>query len=466
MKRLLKAIFWIQVVINLIGALGPEISFDALWYHLPIARLIAERGWWGVIPGGLLYTSGAPRLLDFVYGGLLGVGSWMGMESPEVLAKILHLVFGLASAGMIYKLARRYLKELSAWMAVVLWYSNLVVGWQSMVAYVDLARTFFVLGGIWYLLEWLEKGKKRAWMMAGLMLGISYSVKIISGLDVVFIALLLLVKYSKKEWRRIVGYGLIVGLFGLAWGMVNIESGYHFLYPFYGLNTYLSVSFPLRYTHILSPLYVFWHPSFRTGPFVLIALLLGWRARKKKLSSEFLILTVAMFLSWWYAPANLMKGNGRYFLPVLAMLSVWGARSYEVLQKNSSKIILYIVVISGLFGVSYRGYANLKFVPFLIGRESKAEFLAENLNFAYGDWYDVDGEVEKIVGESEYLVVGIHNTYYLPGNYYHESFADASKCYRYIVMKGDVMVSHEWENIYESKETGILYRDKACEVLK
>ncbi|MDP1743838.1 MAG: hypothetical protein Q8L51_03545 [Candidatus Amesbacteria bacterium] len=31
----------IQALINLIGALGPELGFDALWYHLPIPQNLA-----------------------------------------------------------------------------------------------------------------------------------------------------------------------------------------------------------------------------------------------------------------------------------------------------------------------------------------------------------------------------------------------------------------------------------------
>ncbi len=32
----------IQVIINLIGALGPELGFDALWYHLTIPKIYFE----------------------------------------------------------------------------------------------------------------------------------------------------------------------------------------------------------------------------------------------------------------------------------------------------------------------------------------------------------------------------------------------------------------------------------------
>src|SRR6266498_1093258 len=36
---LLAFLLSVQIVINFIGVLGPEISFDALWYHLTLPKL-------------------------------------------------------------------------------------------------------------------------------------------------------------------------------------------------------------------------------------------------------------------------------------------------------------------------------------------------------------------------------------------------------------------------------------------
>ena len=33
----------IQALINLVGALGPELSFDSLWYHLTLPKLYLEQ---------------------------------------------------------------------------------------------------------------------------------------------------------------------------------------------------------------------------------------------------------------------------------------------------------------------------------------------------------------------------------------------------------------------------------------
>src|SRR5579871_647230 len=52
-ELLLLTLFGLQVLVNLIGALGPELAFDALWYHLTIPKLFLAFHRIGYIPGGL-----------------------------------------------------------------------------------------------------------------------------------------------------------------------------------------------------------------------------------------------------------------------------------------------------------------------------------------------------------------------------------------------------------------------------
>ncbi|KKU67913.1 MAG: Dolichyl-phosphate-mannose-protein mannosyltransferase protein [Candidatus Amesbacteria bacterium GW2011_GWA1_47_20] len=119
-----------QAGVNLVGAMGPERGFDALWYHLPIPKIWLEAHKIFFI-GGNLYYSAMPKLVDMLY---------VWGETP---AKLMHLVFGLLSTAVTYKLARKWLEQKWALLAAVIFYSNLVVGWQSITAYIDLGRTFF-----------------------------------------------------------------------------------------------------------------------------------------------------------------------------------------------------------------------------------------------------------------------------------------------------------------------------------
>src|SRR3989338_3904711 len=133
MKKWLKILLIIQILVNLVGALGPELGFDALWYHLTEAKLFLQNHSIDPIPGNLLYWSGLPRLAEIIYMYLPG--------------KLVHWGAGILAAYFIYRL--------SGAGAALLWYSTLLVGWLSTSAYVDLLAVAMLLGALLF-----RKGKR------------------------------------------------------------------------------------------------------------------------------------------------------------------------------------------------------------------------------------------------------------------------------------------------------------------
>src|SRR3989338_42263 len=127
---LLLSLLIIQSLINLIGTLGPELGFDALWYHLTLPKLYIQNHSVLHIPGSLLYYSNMPKLTEMLYTSTFFFGN-------EILAKLIHFSFGLLSCLALYFLSRKFFDRQIAIITVVIFYSNLVVGWQSITAYVD-----------------------------------------------------------------------------------------------------------------------------------------------------------------------------------------------------------------------------------------------------------------------------------------------------------------------------------------
>jgi len=54
----------LQAFVNIIGVFGPELAFDALWYHLTLPKLYLVHHSIFFIPGGLLYYSGMPKIAE------------------------------------------------------------------------------------------------------------------------------------------------------------------------------------------------------------------------------------------------------------------------------------------------------------------------------------------------------------------------------------------------------------------
>ena len=182
-----------QSLVNFVGVLGPEISFDSLWYHLTLPKLYLINHAIFHIPGNLLYYSDMSKLMEMLYVGGLSFDG-------ETITKFTHFLFVLLVLVLIYKISRKFLSQKFSLLAVVIFYSSLVVGWESITAYVDLGRTFFELLAFWGFLTWYEKKSLKWIVISGLMLGLAIATKIVAVSSIViFFALFLYSGYLKKE---------------------------------------------------------------------------------------------------------------------------------------------------------------------------------------------------------------------------------------------------------------------------
>lgn len=257
LDRLFLVLLIIQALINLIGALGPELGFDALWYHLTEAKLFRASGSIAPIPGNLLYWSGLPRLGEMIYMFLLG--------------KLVHWAAGLLGAYFIYRL--------SGWGQALLWYSTLLVGWLSTTAYVDLIAAAFLLGA------YLYRRCRRA-----LFLILAGAVKLN--------ALVYNLAITLIPWAAL-GY--------LPFMLINWKATGNPVYPFGAGFGFENEWWLNGFWYWLSrPLRLFFDPAYRVSPIMLILFLLA----RKKLPLAFLL--------WFLLPGT---DFGRFALFPLALLA-------------------------------------------------------------------------------------------------------------------------------------------------
>lgn len=371
MKKLWLALLLIQALVNLIGALGPELGFDALWYHLTESKLFLSRHSLAPISGNLLYWSGFPRLMEIIYA-----------VTP---AKLTHFAFGLGSAWLVYRLGGTA--------AALLFYSTLLVGWLSTTAYVDLALTFFILAAITVKRYW----QKIVWLsLAGAtkLTAIPISV-VITGFPWAVLGTL---PFWIINWR---GTGNPFYPFG-----ANLAPVHEWFYG--GFWFWLS-----------RPLHLFFDPAFRIGPIILILAIL----------SRFKLLrfyTFALFIVWFLGPGT---DTGRFALPLLALLSISAA-------SHKSRLAVILILLHATLGIIGRTYANAKYLPVILGRQTQAQFLTRHLNFDFGDFYDTDGWfAANIKSTDRVLVYGLHNLYYVNFPFDHESWAKPGTYYTHVLSR-------------------------------
>ncbi|MBM3209129.1 hypothetical protein FJZ40_02450 [Candidatus Shapirobacteria bacterium] len=447
------------MAVNLVGALGPELSFDALFYHLTLPKIYLSQGRIFPLLGGLFYASEMPRLTEMLYAIALTFGN-------EIWAKLIHFSFGILVAGALFRLIRRYFSVRTAILGVLIFYSSLVVGWQSTTAYIDLARTFFELLALDYFLRWFynakwpEKEKISDLVTSALMLGLAASTKIFALGSLGIFGILILLKKQKKFMRYVTCYMFFAVLIVLPWPILTFRATGNPIYPI-GAGILDPTHEITRFS--LSRFVIdFWNFFQRSAdplsPVFLVLLplsIFGLKGQKPVVKTVALYCLLA-YAVWYFIPRT---GGGRYGLPYLPAFSFLAASSFSVRwPKIIRRAALASVLLFACFSLVYRLGANLKYLPYVLGRETKAEFLKSNLNFSVGNFYDIDGWFAQNIRQDDLvLIYGIHNLYYVNFPFIHESCAKHGTRFTYILVQNMDLPERFGTRrlVYENNTTGV-----------
>lgn len=456
---LLLIILFLQGIFNLIGALGPELSFDALWYHLTLAKLYVAEHRVFHLPGGLLYYSAMPRSGEMLYTAVL-------IFKDEILAKLIHWGFGILSAIALFKLLRSYLNDKFSFLGTTIFYTLLVVGWQSTTAYVDLTRTFFELLALTYCLRWLKE--KGSWLeKSGLMMGLSLCTKHLS-LESLVIFLFLIFVFSRDRVRNSLKFlGISLGTV-LPWYLLAFLNTGNPLYPlfsgwfevhqigdwgvfFFSRNPLLFLASLWQATfhldNLLTPVFLI------LSPLILVKI---WQEdRLTKITALYFLFG---YIFWFFSPPS----SARYLLPFIPALILVCMKVLASSTKRIQKIAIGAIILACLLNLGSRMIATQKFLPVVLGKQTKDEFLSQRLNFDYGDFYDVDGYFKENIKEDDLvLIYNIHNLYYVDFPFVHESWVKPGTYFTHILVK-EMDLPEKFgslELLYENKRTKVkLYR--------
>jgi len=448
-------LFFCLASVNLVGAFGPELSFDALWYHLTIPKIFLQNHSIFFIPGGLFYYSVMPKLGEMLFIPGLMMGS-------EIIPKLIQWGFGILAGFAVYKITRKFFDEKISIIAVLIFYSSLVVSWQSTTAYIDLARTFFEIMALWGFIKFYES-KNREWLIeSAVMMGLAISTKLIAlGSIPIFGILLFAQLKNKKEAIGNIFWFCFVSIFiSLPWLFFAFLSTGNPAYPL------LTKMYPtILPTSLLNPLntikelvVLFFRADDPISPVYIIVLPLLLIVYKK-LNKELRIILLYSFLAliiWYITPRT---GGGRFILPYLPAFSVLSAAIIaEIKIVWLRKYLVGLVILICLITIAYRGLANGRYLPVILGYQTKQDFLTKNLNFNFGDFYDTDRWFAKNISDDDkVLLYGFHNLYYADFPFIHESYVKEGDRFNYIATQNAKLphrFSH-WNLIYTNDLTNV-----------
>jgi len=410
-------------VIHLIGALAPEIFYDALWYHLTLPKFYLLREKIYFIPGNLYFQSTYPRLIEMLYTAALALGN-------EITAKLIHYLFALLSACLIFKIGRQFFGRFIGLAAVLIFITDLSVGWEATTAYIDLGRAFFEIAALYYFLQWSKKKTNPELLKTGIMLGLAISTKFLALASLLVFAVLTFCLARKEKLKKIINLVWPAIFFSAYWFIDafiqtgnpvyplftdKLHSGHDLVFhpPLNLIIDFFKLSnFPEDWTTPISPLY-------------LISLPLVYSLLKK--NKQALILAgycLLTYLGWFFTPRT---GGSRFFLPYLPAFSLLAASVFSLKEKRFRLYQLtaataVLIVASGNLAV--RAYINAKALPYLLSRQSKHQYLVENLSLD-NTFLDVDHSfAQQIKADERVLVIGGQNLFYIDFPFSHQSVND------------------------------------------
>ncbi|MDP1743837.1 MAG: hypothetical protein Q8L51_03540 [Candidatus Amesbacteria bacterium] len=281
--------------------------------------------------GGDLYYSGLPKLIDMLY--------------VYPFSQLIHFCFGILTLIVIYKLARKYLNSTYSLLACIIFYSNLVVGWQSITAYIDLGRTFFEILALYLFIE-------KKYFQTAIVLGLAVSTKILAlGSVGIFLFLGLPIAYCLVP--------ILVVSPWLAFNYLNTGNPIYPIFSGFPMDWNFSLNI-LRLADPINPIYII------ILPFVILSFSNLWTKHK-----TLLIYCILSFVIWFLTPHT---GGGRFLLPYLP---AWSVLTAILIQKN--KFLVTMAIILAIISIGYRGIANAKNIPYLMGIQTKQDFLDKYL---------------------------------------------------------------------------------------
>jgi hypothetical protein len=439
--NVLGLILIVVFVVQLLPPLAaPEVSTDALEYHLLIPKIYLSQGRIGPLPAFL--ESNYPSLVQYVY---LFIMSWAG----DAACKAFHFWGGALLLLAVWRLARR-IKPSASLLAPALVLgmpvANVVFGW----AWNDAFFAFFAVAALVSLLESDPEGGKggtgRASLLAaGLYAGLAGWTKYTMLMLLPALLALVLWRTARRRWKVREAAWFAVPAMTLA-ALVLVKNAIwtgNPVYPFlsgifpspqtneaaagyfvrHGLqrleipdwnwSTYFL--FPFRMT--FTPALVDIHPGL--FPLLFLPFLFVKSVRR---GTAFLKAFVAATAAFWLF---VFQTGTRSLLATLAVLIVIGAVGLEDLVagrrafRRAAVVFIAAAAAANLGLVLVTNYFLTRPVPYFIGKEDRASYLRREAEAQpVYEWLNANPGVGGV------LLVGLHKPYYLDRPFFSSGIGD------------------------------------------
>lgn len=427
------------MIVFLFHTLTPEMSNDALVYHLgfPNLWLMEHRL---RLPLTYFYSA-MPLNTELLYGLALSL-------SDDVLAKLIHFGFGVASLGAIYLIVRERASRAAALLSVVIFLAPPMVALDFMTAASDLPVVFFGLMAGYAMVQGVSgKLDDQRWvLLAGLFCGLGIGCKYTAG--TVLLALMAAWLWQTRRVRGSLMLALAALVAASPWYLKNLILFHNPIYPF--LHTML----PSPNSHVAD-----WNALQLQGGSRSVAALLTWRGLADYITLPWaatmgrvwggnyvgpaLLAVVPVLLTWPKATVislwrklTLLEGFmitlaayvPRYWLPAIAFLAVLIGLSANSLPTRRYKAwVTGLILVVGGLNVFWIHRYNMRLEGWKVtfGQISRADYLkTSHLNYE-SPYYAAAAFINQhLPQDAKILLLGEPRSYYLQRLWVGASFFD------------------------------------------
>jgi len=384
--------------LHLIQVFVPETGFDALWYHLPAAKLLVENHRFVYSPE--VYQTANPQFADSIFAlGFMALGSFG--------TKLIAFGFGATLIAVTFQLARLFISRSWALIFVITVSTFQVVAWQSSSFYVDMAKAVFDLSAIWLVLLSLKNKKyesktKYLWLAV-----ISFSASLASKAFSVLLlpSMIFAIWVASKKLGKKISLSLIVGLSFLAlpFYLFSYEQTGSF---FYSILQHTSSLDSFTASNSIFELIIarlaelpkaipnlFFTRDYTSPLLVLFPVAVYYLFKDIKKSTSLQILTFFTFnhlAIWWLVPPLSTRYALGGFITGLLLVILMIVKLRSNLGVSERKAQLFILIVAFIMFLPRIIVAN-RSLQYILGSETRQEYIDklrdENNSWVLDSWY-------------------------------------------------------------------------------
>lgn len=377
---------------HFIQVLVPETGFDAIWYHLPVLKSILENG--KIVFSDDLYQSLNPLFTDLFF--LIGY-YYFGSLGTKIIAYIFSLLLIFTS----FKLSKVFLSTRVSLSVVILISTFQVISWQAASFYVDVAKAFWEVLAIYFLVKNIDNQKIVEKIASVLSFSASLGTKLFSILlfpTYVYIFIKNLIQTKQLKLWPIILLALSIPMFFYVNAFLVTGN------PFYSFSIHMeklaeiggqSNLFYYLFSRMIliffSPIKLIFARDYVTPLMVVLLVPLFINMKKiikdNKLSILF-IFSGSQWMIWWLVPPLSTRYAISGFITLLILEVVVIKRYFQKINKNQ---MIFILLLFSAINFLPRIFVNYRSLKYILSNQTTKEYIQQfydgSIDSKLKSWY-------------------------------------------------------------------------------